>query len=264
MSDTVLIGEMSWRQYAARVEAGDAVVLLPVGSLEQHGHHMSLNVDVLLPSAVSEHVARRIGGMVAPALQYGYKSQQKSGGGNHYPGTTSLDGSTVTHTVQDIVRELARHGVRQLVIMNGHFENSWFVIEGVDLALRELRQSGIDDFRIMMLSYWDFITDPEVVTKLYPDNFPGWDLEHGGLFETSLMLALYPNLVDMNEVVAHPPAEFPPYDMFPVVPDRTPGPGTLSSAENASRDKGELILETCVAGIAAAIRKEFPSASGSA
>lgn len=258
MAETVFMGEMNWRQYASRVEAGDAVVLLPVGALEQHGHHMSLNVDVLLPTAVSEHVARRLGGLVAPPLQYGYKSQQQSGGGNHYPGTTSLDGLTVTRTVQDIVRELARHGVRRLVIMNGHFENGSFIIEGIDLALRELRQSGINDFRVMMLSYWDFITDPEIINRLYPDTFPGWDREHGGLFETSLMLALYPDLVDMQAVVEHPPAEFPPYDVYPVVPERTPEPGTLSSAENASREKGELILETCVAGISAAIRQEFP------
>jgi len=257
--DTVFIGEMNWRQYAARVESGESVVLLPVGALEQHGHHMSMNVDVLLPTAVCERVARRIDGLVAPPLQYGYKSQQRSGGGNHYPGTTSLDGMTVVRTIQDIVRELARHGVRRLAVMNGHFENSWFVIEGIDLALRELRQSGITDFRVMLLSYWDFITDPDVVDTLYPDEFPGWDREHGGLFETSLMLALYPDLVDMAEVVEHPPATFPPYDVFPTVAERTPAPGTLSSAHNASRDKGELILATCVTGIAEAIQREFPA-----
>ncbi|MNG33502.1 Creatinine amidohydrolase [compost metagenome] len=64
----------------------------------------------------------------------------------------------------------------------------------------------------------------------------------------------------LNKVVDHPPATFPPYDVFPVEPSRTPAPGTLSSAKNASREKGELILEVCVQGIADAIRTEFPSA----
>ena len=64
--------------------------------------------------------------MVAPALAYGYKSQPKCGGGQHFPGTTSLDAQTLSHTVRDRVREFARHGVQKLVIVNGHYENQWF------------------------------------------------------------------------------------------------------------------------------------------
>lgn len=257
MKSSVFIGEMTWQEYARRLQDGKAVILLPVGALEQHGHHMSMNVDVLLPTAVCQRVAEKTGSLVAPALQYGYKSQQKSGGGNHYPGTTSLDGATVTSTVQDIIRELARHGVRKLAVLNGHFENSMFLVEGIDLALRELRYAEIDDFRVMVLSYWDFVSDPEMIQNLYPDGFDGWDIEHGGVFETSLMLALYPDLVDMQKVVDHPPASFPPYDMYPLDPSRTPGPGTLSSAKQASREKGEYILDVCVMGIARALQTEF-------
>ncbi|MCO6061097.1 creatininase family protein, partial [Pseudomonas sp. MOB-449] len=135
-------------------------------------------------------VAERIDALVLPGLQYGYKSQQKSGGGNHFPGTTSLDGATLTGTVQDIIRELARHGARRLVLMNGHYENSMFIVEGIDLALRELRYAGIQDFKVVVLSYWDFVKDPAVIQRLYPEGFLGWDIEHGGVFETSLMLAL--------------------------------------------------------------------------
>lgn len=260
MATSVFIGDLTWIEYEARVQADSPVVLLPIGALEQHGHHMSMNVDVLLPMAVCERVAEKAGALVAPAIQYGYKSQQKSGGGNQYPGTTSLDGATVTCTIRDVIRELARHGIRKLAIMNGHFENTMFIVEGIDLALRELRYAGIEDFCIMTLSYWDFISEPAVIEQLYPDGFLGWDIEHGGVFETSLMLALYPHLVDLDRVVDHPPATFPPYDMFPVVVDRTPRPGTLSSAKTASREKGELILEVCVEGIAAAIEQEFHGA----
>jgi creatinine amidohydrolase len=225
---------------------------------------MSMNVDVLLPTAVCGRVAERTGALVAPAIAYGYKSQQKSGGGNHFPGTTSLDGATLSHTVRDYIREVARHGVRQLAIMNGHFENSMFIVEGIDLALRELRALGIGDFRVMTLSYWDFVADPAVIEQLYPDGFLGWGVEHGGIFETSLMLALYPHLVDLDQVIDHAPATFPPYDMFPVVAERTPAPGTLSSAKTASREKGELILEVCVDGIARALDQEFIQSSKAA
>src|SRR5699024_5806251 len=155
MEKDVFIGNLTWKDYEARIRQDNPVVLLPIGALEQHGYHMSMNVDVLLPTAVCERVAKKAGALVAPAIQYGYKSQQQSGGGNHYPGTTSLDGATVTSTIQDVIRELARHGIRKLAIMNGHFENSMFIVEGIDLALRELRYGGIEDFRVMVLSYWD-------------------------------------------------------------------------------------------------------------
>lgn len=257
MAKSVFMGDLTWKEYEARIHADNPVVLLPIGALEQHGHHMSMNVDVLLPVAVCERVATKVGALVAPAIQYGYKSQQQSGGGNHYPGTTSLDGTTVSHTIRDVIRELARHGVRQLAIMNGHFENTMFIVEGIDLGLRELRYAGIDDFRVMILSYWDFVNDPDVIEKLYPEGFPGWDIEHGGVFETSLMLALHPQLVDLDKVVDHPPATFPPYDRFPVVAERTPAPGTLSSAKTASREKGEIILDVCVDGISTAIGQAF-------
>ena len=256
MNKSVFVGELTWKEYEKCISS-HAVVMLPVGALEQHGHHMGMNVDVLLPTAICERVANKINALVFPSLQYGYKSQQKSGGGNFFPGTTSLDGCTMIATVQDIIREQARHGIRQLVLLNGHFENSMFIVEGIDLALRELKYQNIHDFKVMVLSYWDFIHEDGVINTLYPDGFIGWDVEHGGLFETSLMLALYPDLVDLNKVVKHSPAKFPPYDTYPADPLRTPCTGTLSSAENATVEKGQLILDVCVKGISEAIKSEF-------
>ncbi|MNR09397.1 Creatinine amidohydrolase [compost metagenome] len=75
------------------------------------------------------------------------------------------------------------------------------------------------------------------------------------------MLALYPERVDMDRVVDHPPASFPPYDVFPIIPERTPACGTLSSAVGASREKGELILRVCVEGIASAVEEVFSAPS---
>ncbi|WP_255969945.1 creatininase family protein, partial [Klebsiella pneumoniae] len=69
---------------------------LPCGATEQHGPHLPLGTDALLASAISAEVAARVGGLVAPALSYGYKSQPKCGGGQHFCGTTSLDGATLS------------------------------------------------------------------------------------------------------------------------------------------------------------------------
>lgn len=255
-SHTVLAAEMPWPDYEAAVKDGHTPILIPLGSMEQHGHHMPLHVDVLLPAEFARRVALEVGGLVAPAIAYGYKSQQKSGGGNHLPGTTSLDGATLVHTLRDIIKEFARHGARKFVIVNGHFENTWFIAEGIDLALRELRWDNVAGAKVMVISYWDFVTE-NTIAKLYPDGFPGWAVEHGGVLETSLMLTLYPQFVHIERAVDHPPASFPPYDVYPVRPDWTPKSGTLSSPKLASKEKGEILLKVCTEGIVQAIRDEF-------
>jgi len=78
--------------YRRKVGAEGAPVLVPAGSIEQHGRHMPLGVDVMLSRTMAGETAGRIGGVVAAPIVYGYKSQQRSGGGNHLTGTTSLDG----------------------------------------------------------------------------------------------------------------------------------------------------------------------------
>ncbi|SDJ65448.1 creatininase, partial [Paracoccus denitrificans] len=248
--------ELAWPDYDAAVKDGATPILIPVGSMEQHGHHMPLHVDVLLPTEFARRVALETGGLVAPPFTYGYKSHQKSGGGNHLPGTTSLDGATLVSALRDVIKEFARHGVRRICMVNGHYENSWFIIEGIDLALRELRWDGITGMKIVVLSYWDFVGEADI-SRLYPDGFPGWELEHGGELETSLMLALYPTLVDLSRAVDVEPAQFPPYDVYPAKPEWTPASGTLSSPKDASAEKGELLLEVCTKGIVAALRAEF-------
>jgi creatinine amidohydrolase len=254
---TVFAAELSWPDYDARVRDGSVPILLPIGSMEQHGHHMPMNVDVLLPVEFARRVATVTGALVAPPFTYGYKSHQKSGGGNHLPGTTSLDGATLVSALRDVIKEFARHGVRRICLVNGHFENSWFVIEAIDLALRELKWGNIHDMKIVVLSYWDFV-DKATIARLYPNGFAGWDLEHGGVLETSLMLALYPHQVRLERAVDHAPATFPPYDVYPPKPEWTPASGTLSSPKEASAEKGEILLQVCVDGIVKALETEFP------
>jgi len=255
-ADSVFAAELPWPDYDARVRGGSVPILIPIGSMEQHGHHMPMHVDVLLPVEFARRAAAAAGGLVAPPFTYGYKSHQKSGGGNHLPGTTSLDGATLVAALRDVIKEFARHGVRRICLVNGHFENSWFIVEAIDLALRELRWSGIDTMKIVVLSYWDFV-DEATIAKLYPDGFPGWAIEHGGVLETSLMLALYPHLVDLARAIDHAPATFPPYDVYPPRPEWTPQSGTLSSPKQASAEKGEILLEVCARGIVAALKAEF-------
>ncbi|WP_452179537.1 creatininase [Georgenia thermotolerans] len=255
MSSSVYMEELDAFTYRDRV-AGGAPVLIPAGSIEQHGPHMPLSVDVLLSRKMAGTVAEATGCLVAAPIVYGYKSQQRSGGGNHLTGSTGLDAATVIAIARTQVLELARHGVRQVAFVNGHYENYQFLYEGADLAIRELRHDGITDMKVLLLSYWDFVDDA-AIAELYPDGFPGWDLEHGGVLETSLMLLLHPDLVDMTRVADIPPAQLPSYDVLPARPEITPPSGCLSSGAAATAEKGQILLDRASAGMVAAIRGEF-------
>lgn len=68
-------------------------------------------------------------------------------------------------------------------MMNGHYENSMFIVKASTWRCAT-RYAGITDFKVVVLSYWDFVNAPEVIQELYPDGFLGWDIEHGGVFET--------------------------------------------------------------------------------
>ena len=255
MNDSVMMAELSWPEFAEKVKA-NATVFLPLGATEQHGPHMAMNVDVVLPTAVCERVARNVGGIVAPAVPYGCKSQPRSGGGEAFPGTTSLDANTFSLVVRDVIRGLGHDGVRRLVVVSGHFENIWPAVEGVDLGLRELRRDGIHDMQVMRFEYWDFVRR-ETLDRLFPEGFPGTELEHASLLETSLMLLLRPELVDMSKVPSDGPAKFPTYDRHPVPKGFVPASGVLARAERSAAEKGQWLMDDHVELITAAIRKEF-------
>ncbi|NEQ27188.1 MAG: creatininase, partial [Microcoleus sp. SIO2G3] len=187
-------------------------------------------------------------------VSYGYKSQPKSGGGQHFPGTTSLNGNSLSQLIRDIVRELARQGVNQIVLVNGHYENQWFLTEGIELAIRDVGTAS--PLRVLRLEYWDFLTS-EILDKVFPDGFPGFVLEHAAVIETSLMAHYHPKLVWLDLIPDVAAAEFPPYDRFPQDPSWVHASGVLSSAKSASAQKGELMAHHIANGIAAAICQEF-------
>lgn len=251
---TVWMNQLSWVEYEARLKRDQPAILLPVGALEQHGPHLPLGTDGMLSSAVAADAAARIGALVAPGLSYGYKSQPKCGGGQHFCGTTSVDAATMIGSVRDAVREFARHGATKLVIVNGHYENQWFITEGIDLGLRDV--GGSAALQVMRLEYWDFLSEATLAT-VFPDGFPGYALEHAAVIETSLMLHYHPSLVRLDLIPDEPPVDFPPYDVYPTRKHWVPLSGVLSSARGSSADKGEAMANELSVRIAAAITHEF-------
>ncbi len=257
---SVHMSQMSWVQYRERITDAKTPVFLPVGALEQHGPHLPLGTDALLATAIAAGAAEAVGGIVAPALAYGYKSQPRCGGGQHFCGTTSLDAATLIGQVRDSIREFARHGVTSLVLVNGHYENQWFLIEGIDLGLRDCGNGA--PLSIMRLEYWDFCTE-QTLAAIFPAGFPGFALEHAAVIETSMMLHFHPELVQLERIPDDLAASFPPYDMYPSRTEWVPPSGVLSSARGASRDKGARIAQEVIARVAAVVRAEFALGSPS-
>jgi creatinine amidohydrolase len=256
MSTSVFLAELTWPEYRRRLREDDAIVLLPVGATEQHGPHLPMGCDALIPTEVCRRAAERVGGIVAPTLSYGYKSQPKTGGGNFFCGTTSLDGQTLSLTVRDVLKELARHGARKLAVIDGHYENEWFLTEGVDVAVRELRYDGIRDAKVLKMRYCERIR-PETLARVFPNGFPGLELEHAAVLETSMMLHLRPDLVRLDRIPNHPAPDFPPYDLYPPQEDWVPETGVLSTVAGASAEHGRHLLEEFVDLVAGALTREF-------
>ncbi|WP_048305529.1 creatininase [Halomonas sp. PR-M31] len=244
----VKIENLDWVSYKEKTEKGQCRIILPIGAIEQHGPHMSLNPDVLIPSHIAEQVAQKSDNMlVAPAISYGYKSQVKSGGGNFFPGTTCVSGSSLEQYVYDVLLAYVNHGNREFVLINGHFENSMFLCEAADKLVKHCELRNLE-VKVYLLSYWDFISE-NTIAKVFPDGFTGWAVEHGGILETSIMLELHPELVDMDKAVHVEPATFPPFDVFPSDPSWVAESGTLSSPVDATAEKGRWILDECIEGI---------------
>ncbi|HEV7247178.1 MAG TPA: creatininase [Shinella sp.] len=255
MNESVFLADHTWPEAEAKIAAG-APVFLPLGATEQHGHHMALNVDVVIPTAICERVATAVGGLVAPTVPYGNRSQPRSGGGPAFPGTINLSAHTFSLVVRDILVDLYRQKVRRIVVLNGHYENIWPSIEGIELALDVIGRDKTEDLTILRMDHWEFAR-PETIARIFPDGYPGIELEHASVLETSLMLAIRPDLVDLTRALHDGPAQFRPYDRFPKPPVEVPPSGVLSMTEGSTAEKGEWLLADSVGRMIDIINEEF-------
>jgi creatinine amidohydrolase len=255
MSAIVTYAELPWPELQRRL-AGGAVVFLPLGSTEQHGHHMAVNVDVVLPQAICEHVATSGCGLVLPPLAYGMRSQPRTGGGPQFPGTINITATTFAALVRDILLDLHRQGARRIVLVNGHYENVWPSIEGVEQMLDALGRDRRDGPTILRVDHWELVK-PDTIARIFPSGYPGIELEHASVIETSMMLALRPDLVDLAKSLHDGPAAFKPYDRYPRPPAEVPPSGVLSVTAGASAEKGQWLLDDIVSRLEAAVREEF-------
>ena len=170
------LANLTWPQ-AEKVLSADPVVILPIGTAEQHGRHLPLGTDMLAPEAVCDRIERIDPDVVIlPSWSYGQCDSQ-----TEFPGTISLGPELLYQVVMKIFTGLMRHGVRRFIALNGHGPNCG----PIERAALELSRQGA---MLAELNWWRYVWDLN----------PAWRGGHGGGQETAAILAINPDWVDRS------------------------------------------------------------------
>jgi len=240
-----------------RAEGKKCVLILAIGSVEQHGPHLPLTVDLEIPSRVASLLAERVQGYVAPPIAYGARSLPQSGGGPELAGTIHVRGSVLTEYLRDVVGGYVASGLRSIVILNGHYENEGFIFEALELCREEGKLAGA---KVLALSWWSLVSDA-LLDKLFGGKFPGWHAEHASACETSLMLHLRNDLVGAERVNHATPPRAGIY-MFPASASKLSSRGVLGSTSSSSADNGAALCEEICSQLEALVREHMGNARG--
>ena len=244
-AETILWGELSWPAAQRRLDDVD-VALLPVGSLEQHGPHLPLDVDAHDADRLCQDVARACRlprPLVLPLVPYGVSYHH-----DDFPGTVSVSPDTLSKLVYEIGISVSRQGVLKLVIINGHGGN--------EPALNFAAQMINRDAGIFTCVDTGETSDAEVEQLAETPNDA-----HAGEIETSTTLAFRPELVRMQRARRSVPRFSSEYLNFSSSKGvswyaRTAAmseSGVLGDPTRASRDKGRRIWEVMVRNLVALV-----------
>lgn len=169
---------LTWPE-ARDAAAANKVCILPVGSVEQHGPHLPLDVDIRLPQEICHAVAKANPEecLVLPTYQFGYTGHVMD-----YPGTINTNYDTMIESILDIGRSLAYHGFRNIILVNGHGSNT----PVLDLAHRRINLETTAT--CAFTSWWKFLTiDPDFLPNWRQSVYPG-GCAHACELETALYL----------------------------------------------------------------------------
>jgi creatinine amidohydrolase len=217
----------AWPEVKEAVEKG-AVAVLAVGALEQHGHHLPLSTDTVMSQGVARRIAETIDGLLLPPIAYGDAWNNEG-----FAGTISLGPDTMRAVLIDIGRGLARGGFKALVIVNGHFGNR----EPIALAARALKiECG---FPVM---YLDYPGMERIASEICDSEPAAPTFYHADEVETSMMLALAPELLRMEKAAPEYPVFPETFGMEPKGLDTFNKSGVFGDPRPATAEKGEMLI----------------------
>lgn len=234
----------------------DTVVVIPVASIEQHGPHLPVGTDSFIGQGVVDALDKACGGrlLVVPMLKWCVSEHHM-----HFPGTLTVTHETFKDAVMQIIDSLHRHGFRRFVIANSHGGN-----RAVGGVIAEQAAFKWPDSVVIFESWFQLAAAKlkPLVEGAYPS------VGHACEFETSVMLLLHPNLVDMSKAQDDGPKDDqPPFrgDLlaggsatwsrpFHVMTKR----GVFGRPGLASAEKGKKIMDVTIAELVNMLEVAFP------
>jgi len=233
----LLLEDLTWVE-ARKVLTPDSIVVIPLGAeSKEHGPHLKLRNDWMMAEYLKRRVMAEADVIIAPTINYHYYPAFVD-----YPGSVTLRQETARDLVLDICRSLARHGPRRFYVLNTGVST----VRPLEAAAAILKEDGI------RLAFTDILTIAEDAEASVRQQKEG---THADELETSMMLYIDPDGVDMTKAVREYPSGKGPLTPDPDGPGRYSASGVYGDATLATREKGEKIVEATVRGILDDIRK---------
>ncbi|MCC2668000.1 MAG: crnA 1 [Armatimonadetes bacterium] len=189
--------KLTWPEINDAIELGK-VCIVPCGSVEQHGPHLPLDVDIVCPTEIARGAGRLLPDkiLVLPTVSYGYTGHVMD-----FPGTINNHWEHFIDHVLDITKSLAYHGFKKILLLNGHGSN----MPNLDLVAR--RTNIETDAECILAAWWNLLTvDKEFLPRWRQGKFPG-SCAHACELETSLYLYLDGDNV-RKDLIRSEPASF--------------------------------------------------------
>jgi len=240
--------KLSWPEHK-RYAKERRVVLIPIGTLEDHGPHLPVDVDIVIPKTILTKVAEQLPDktVLFPEVVHGYSPHHMD-----FPGSTTVQYGQFIEYLLSITDALAHHGYQRMYILNGHGSNQALCT----IAQQETNRRHLDVI-CMNSFYLDSPASLELIRKVRESYFPG-GMGHACELETSLMLAIDPEHVHM-EKLTHAEMHYPKDVAADLFMDWADGSlkympwwseisksGVQGDPTVASAEKGRIFLEQAV------------------
>lgn len=187
-TDSVLLEERTWREIESEIASGTETVIVPVGSIEQHGPHLPLATDSLIGEELGIRIANRLGdALVAPTIRPGC-----SGHHMDFPGTITISASTLIDILHSYCESLSEHGFETVALLPSHGGN-FAPVNTVSPEIADETSLGVVALADLE-RYMELMNEGMEAAELEPE-----PVIHAGGTETSAILAIRPELVRESE-----------------------------------------------------------------
>lgn len=239
MNAAVEWARLTWEESAEAVKRRPFAIL-PLGAIEEHGPHMTLDSDCRAAASFAARVAAESECILLPTVPYGQVWSLKG-----FPGSLTVSNETLTALLVDICSSLGTKGFKGVVGLTAHLGN----VTAMRLAARAL----YDSERIPLLSLFYPGLD-EIAARVCESRRAHPSIVHADEIETSLLLALAPECVNMSKAVSEYPVLPPDFELRAVPWDGLSKTGVFGDPTRASVEKGHSMLEHVTAKVVSLIQ----------